>query len=226
MNETALVIMAKEPRVGYTKTYLVPPLTPAEAAGLAQAMLRDTLVLAASVPGIDLIVAITPAGAQPYFEEIAPNDVQLLLVNGIDPGACLQQAMETLLAQGYTKVVALNADSPSLPGAYLRQAGVRLAARDVVLGPNDDGGYYLIGLKKPAPDLFSGIAWNTSQVLAQTLLQAGELGLQVGLLPPWFDVDTVEDLQRLVADLDQLSPESLAYTRAFLSNTDIPARLA
>lgn len=226
MKEAVLVIMAKEPRVGYTKTRLCPPLTQDEAAGLSDAMLRDTIALVADLPATDLAVAVTPAEAHPYFEEITPPGTHLLAVEGLDIGLCLQQALETLLGLGYSKVLALNADGPSLPVAYIQQAVIQLAAQDVVLGPNDDGGYYLIGLKKPAPGLFSGISWSTPQVLAQTLLQAGELGLQVGLLPAWFDVDTAEDLQRLVADLDQLSPEHLVFTRTFLSASDIPQRLA
>lgn len=220
MKPAALVIMAKQPQVGRTKTRLTPPLRPEQAAGLYEALLRDTIDLVAGLEAVDLAVAITPAAAQPYFERITPPATWLLPVQGADIGVCLQQALGGLLDRGYSRALALNADGPTLPRAYLRQALDLLEDNELVLGPGDDGGYYLIGLKKLHRPLFRDIAWSTPQVLPQTRQRAAELGLQTALTPQWYDVDTLEDLRHLLAELPSLPPDRLAHTRAFLAQAD------
>ena len=95
--------------------------------------------------------------------------------------------------------IAVDSDSPTLPMAYVREAAAVLGEdrADVVLGPCEDGGYYLIGTRQPHPGLFEGILWSTAQVLGMTLEKARVLDLRVHLLPSWFDVDTERDLRRL-----------------------------
>jgi glycosyltransferase A (GT-A) superfamily protein (DUF2064 family) len=92
-----------------------------------------------------------------------------------------------------------------------------LSDRDVVLGPSDDGGYYLIGLKKPAPRLLREVRMSTPTVLKDTLTLAREERLQVTLLPPWYDVDDVASLQQLIAELKMAPPEVALHTRSFLA---------
>ncbi len=87
----------------------------------------------------------------------------------------------------------------------------------MVLGPSEDGGYYLIGLKRPCPELFQGIAWSTGRVLAQTVERAEALGLSVALTPPWYDVDTASDLDRLRNELASLPAGALLHTRRFFA---------
>jgi glycosyltransferase A (GT-A) superfamily protein (DUF2064 family) len=118
---------------------------------------------------------------------------------------------------GWRKVLALNADSPSLPPAYLKQAEQLLDEFEIVLGPAHDGGYYLVGMQRPHLGIFQDVTWSTAQVLAQTLERAGALGLRAGLTPEWYDVDTIADLLRLQSDLNNLPPGSLAHTRKFLA---------
>jgi hypothetical protein len=91
---------------------------------------------------------------------------------------------------------------------------------DVVLGPSEDGGYYLIGLKQPHPDLFRGIAWSTDRVTTQTLVKADAMGLKVVRLPFWYDVDTAADLDRLRAELPTLPDDALPNTRRLLDETE------
>jgi rSAM/selenodomain-associated transferase 1 len=213
-----LVIMAKQPAVGRTKTRLCPPLTPAEAVALYKAMLQDTIGLVADVEGVRLAIAVTPPEATDSFRPISPPDVILLGVAGADIGDCLSQVLGRLLADGHSQAIALNSDGPTLPAAYLRPAIARLDDADVVLGPSEDGGYYLIGLTQPQPELFQDIEWSTEQVTAQTVARAEAMGLSVALLPPWYDVDTSADLDRLRAELTTLPAEALPHTRRFFAH--------
>ncbi|MBU1750589.1 MAG: TIGR04282 family arsenosugar biosynthesis glycosyltransferase [Chloroflexi bacterium] len=217
MTHPALVIMAKQPAVGQTKTRLCPPLTPAQAAALYEALLRDTIELVAGLDGVRLAVAVTPPEATDYFRRIAQG-AHLLPVAGADIGDCLDQVLSELLATGHPRAIALNSDGPTLPVAYLRQAVASLNGADVVLGPSEDGGYYLIGLKQPQPGLFRDIAWSTELVMPQTLARAEALGLRVALLPPWYDVDTAADLDRLRAELADLPTDVLPHSRRFFTS--------
>lgn len=105
---------------------------------------------------------------------------------------------------GYESAVIIGADLPTLPLGYLRAAFTVLEHQPVALGPSQDGGYYLIGLRAPQPGLFEGIAWGTNQVLVQTMDRVNRLGLEARCLPPWYDVDTVDDLDFLVYHLSLL----------------------
>jgi rSAM/selenodomain-associated transferase 1 len=214
--EAAIIIMAKQPQPGHTKTRLCPPLTPNEAAALYEALLRDTIDLVAGVPGCALAVAITPATSRAYFEAITPRGAILLPISGADIGRCLDQALGQLLVWGFRKALALNADGPSLPASILQQAVAALDTHNLVLGPARDGGYYLIGLKHLHPALFEGIAWSTDAVLAQTICRAATLGLDVCQLPPWYDVDTAADIARIQAELAGLPAGRLVHTRRFI----------
>ena len=216
MKPPALVIMAKEPAVGRTKTRLCPPLRLEQAAALYEALLRDTIDRAAGLEGVQLAVAVTPAEALNTFRPWCPPDTLLLPVTGADIGDCLNQVLSLLLSRGYAGAMALNSDGPTLPIEQLRQAVARLDRADVVLGPGEDGGYYLIGLKEQHPGLFQGIDWSTERVAAQTLEKAGILGLCVSLLPTWYDVDTAADLVRLRAEVATLPANAVPHTRHFL----------
>lgn len=218
MTDPALVIMAKQPAVGRTKTRLCPPLTPAEAAALYEALLRDTIELGVSLEGIQLAIAVTPPEATDAFRRISPPRTLLLPVAGTDIGDCLKQVLSRLLAAGHPQAMAINSDGPTLPAPYLRQAIAWLDDADVVLGPSEDGGYYLIGLTQPRPELFADIEWSSERVTAQTLARAEAMGLRVALLPAWYDVDTAADLDRLQAELATLPPGALPHTRRFFAH--------
>jgi rSAM/selenodomain-associated transferase 1 len=211
-----IVIMAKEPAVG-SKTRLCPPLTLTEAAALYEALLCDTIALVAGLEDIQLAIAVSPPEGLRAVAGLCPPEALLLPVAGRDIGNCLAKVLGQLLDAGYCGAIALNSDGPTLPSTHLRAAVDRLAGSDVVLGPSDDGGYYLIGLKRAAPGLFQGIDWSTSRVTAQTLARAGLLGLDVALLSPWYDVDTPPDLARLRAELATLDPARLVHTRRFMA---------
>jgi hypothetical protein len=225
MKEAVIVVMAKQPLVGKTKTRLHPTFSLVEAAELYEALLLDTIDLVASQPWADLAVAITPLESRRYFEAITPEGALLLPVEGQDIGACLAQALGLALEMGYRKALALNSDGPSLPPNYLKLAEEYLEQSDVILGPGEDGGYYLVGIGHVHPAIFEGIAWSTEKVLSQTLERAAGLGLRISLTPPWYDVDKPADVLRLIVELDTLSPDRLPHLRSFLAGMDIRARL-
>ena len=221
----ALGLMAKAPLVGEVKTRLVPPLTAHEAAELNICFLRD---MAANIEGITKtpaasgLVVYTPAGSESAFAGVVPDEFELLLQRGPTLGDRLCNATDDLLRQGYGAVCLINSDSPTLPRSILVRAMESLA-RDgdrVVLGAAEDGGYYLIGLKHAHRQLFNGIPWSTSDVLARTIERAAEINLPVELLPAWYDVDDRDTLAQLCAELFFSTSSNEAYsaplTRAFL----------
>jgi uncharacterized protein len=110
----------------------------------------------------------------------------------------MNQAFETLLARGYRRVLIIGTDVPTLPPDHIKQALALLENHDLVLGPALDGGYYLIGLKRTASELFNDIPWSTDRVLKLTQEKATILELKTALLEPWRDVDTLADLQALI----------------------------
>jgi uncharacterized protein len=201
----AVAIMAKAPRRGDVKTRLVPPLSAAEASALSGAFIRDVaenILAAAEVAPIDAWVAYAPAGSEAEFAALLPSPIRLLPPRRGGLGASLFDATEDLLAAGYGAACLVNADSPTLPTAVLADAARALAAPGdrIVLGPAADGGYYLIGLKRPHRRLFEDIEWSTGRVSRQTLDRAAEIGLASVMLPSWYDVDDVASLRKLAGE--------------------------
>jgi hypothetical protein len=211
-----VTIMAKAPRAGEVKTRLSPPLSAPDAAELYRCFLLDKIeqvrALTTAIPAI----AYTPAEGRSYFEALAPDFV-LLLQEGADLGARLANSFSQLFALGYAAAFAIDSDTPTLPTAYLEEALDLVATPgiDVVLGPSDDGGYYLIGLRKVYPELFEGVPWSTAQVIPETIRRAEAKGLKVASLPSWFDVDTPDDLERLKTSLLRAEGMAARHTRGF-----------
>ena len=202
----AIAVMAKASIPGRTKTRLTPLLTPEQAADLNTAFLRDAadnLLAAASLADIRPWMAYAPAGTRDFFARTLPDRVGLLETVAPDFGACLFHAAASLLEAGHGSVCLLNSDSPTLPIGYLVSASVALAAPGdrVVLGPATDGGYYLIGIKRPHRPLFEEIDWSTERVFRQTLARADGLDLPVVKLPSWYDVDDADALRTLIGEV-------------------------
>ncbi len=207
----AIAVMAKAPRPGFSKTRLTPPLSPQQACELSQAFLRDitaNLFEAARQAAITPVVAYAPAGDEALFDGVLAPGTRLLLADGagdMPPGVdgfgrCLLGAVRTLLAEGFASVCVLNADSPTLPTATLVEAARLLAepGAGAVMGPAQDGGYYLLGMRTAHARLFSSISWSTDAVAAQTRARAQAAGLALAELPPWYDVDEAAALRRLL----------------------------
>lgn len=194
-----VVVMAKAPIPGQVKTRLVPAISQVEAAALSKRLLLETVETVRRLKGVDLVVAVEPPAEIEYVRELLPHGVALAPQCPGDLGVRLTSAMEQPFREGAKAVIALGSDHPGLPAAYLLQAveWLRGQGDQVVLGPTEDGGYYLIGLTRPHPELFQKIAWSTPEVLQLTQRRAHSAALPVKLLPSWYDIDRPEDLARL-----------------------------
>lgn len=243
-NACAIGVMAKAPQPGRAKTRLVPMLSEVAAAELSGAFLRDVtenIRLAAQAVPIDACIAYAPAGHEALFAGHLAKGTFLLLADGRAPmpppvqglGRCLLHAVQSMLGMGYAACCVLNADGPTLPTALLRQAASALLApgERVVLGPAEDGGYYLLGMTRPHAHLFEDIAWSTDQVAAATRERARALGLEVVELASWYDVDDQASLLRLVEEIaragtdPRLAPYGAPHTAACLARLGLtPAR--
>ena len=204
----ALALMAKVPFAGEVKTRLTPPLNPEEAAILSTCFLRDmtTNLAELNANGTEGVVLYTPADAETLLRDLLPG-FRLFAQHGETLGERLINAADELLSSGFESVCLINSDSPTLPGEILRTAAsmVMQEGDRVVLGPSQDGGYYLIGIKRPHRCLFERIAWSTADVLAHTIERAAEINLPVDLLPMWYDVDDAATLRLLCEELCLLS---------------------
>lgn len=222
-----IAVMAKASAPGRAKTRLVPPLDYDDAAALNTAFLHDVfdnILRAASRAAPDASIAAYaaygPPGAEDFFRSRFPS-VDLIPAWFSDFGACLLHAIEQMFARGHEAAVVLNADSPTLPTSFLNETAAALARPGdrAVLGPSSDGGYYLLGLKAAHRRLFEDIAWSTERVAAQTRQRAEEIGLELHVLPQWYDVDDDASLRRLHAELFDAAaptPQRARYTAALL----------
>jgi len=242
----ALSVMTKAPQAGRVKTRLIPPLTPEEAAELNRCFLRDTAAAISSAcsrrPMGDArkmqfehagashsegatagrgIAVYTPVGAESTYNDILPADFSLLPQRGDKFGERLYFAVEDLIKCGFASVCLIDSDSPTVPAENFAEAVELLSTTEdrVVLGPSDDGGYYLIGVKKPHRHLFEKIDWSTERVLNQTMQRATEIGIEAKLLPTGYDVDDAASLRRLSNELLAHTSSDIApHTREFLAS--------
>jgi rSAM/selenodomain-associated transferase 1 len=193
---TLLIIFAKKPVPGQVKTRLCPPLAPEEAARLYAGFLEDTLEEMRRLPGMRLALAYAPAGARAFFQDLVPPGVSLFPQEGADLGERMARAFAWGFEAGYAPVLLRGSDTPDLSGAVVLEAAHVLGEglAPVALGPSLDGGYYLVGLTAPHPELFRELAWSGVTVFHDTLERARRLSLPVHLLPGWRDIDNFSDL--------------------------------
>jgi rSAM/selenodomain-associated transferase 1 len=189
-----LGVFVKVPAPGRVKTRLAAEVGVHAAAELYGSLGRG-IVAACTGPGHDTVVWFAPAGARPAVRAW----LQGLSVAAVRPqvsgplGARLAAAFRRHFHEGARRVIMIGSDCPGVDAGLVSRALAGLDEHDVVLGPAHDGGYYLIGLRAPVPQLFRGIAWSTEVVLGQTVARARPLGLRVVLLPKLRDVDTASD---------------------------------
>jgi rSAM/selenodomain-associated transferase 1 len=176
-------------------------LTPQQCAELYEALLRDSIGLATSVPPYVPFLAFTPPEGRVTIERLAPEGIQLIVQTGEDLGERLYSSMLQAEEGGYSPVVLMGSDVPCLQPATLLEAIERLKTCGLCLGPARDGGYYLIGMKNADRRVFLNIPWSTSSVLRETLQRASEAGVSVALLEEEADIDTVADLKLLASEV-------------------------
>ena len=214
----AVAIMAKAPWPGTVKTRLSPPLLATEAAALYRCFLLDKIRAVEALTGARPVIAYTPDDARTEFDVLAPS-FTLVPQRGPDLGARLHGILTHLLAAGHAGAMAVDSDTPTLPARFLQEAVDCLTrpGPDVVLGPTEDGGYYLIGVRHPHRELFDAMPWSTPEVLEVTLRRAAAAGLRAACLPSWFDVDTPDDLERLSKSINVDEATSAPETERFLT---------
>lgn len=212
-----LLLFAKEPLPGKVKTRLARDIGATRAAALYEAMLRDTLERSRRVSASP-VLAYSPVGGTAYFAQLAPEATLLLQPDG-DLGVRLQAAFTAAFELGFEHVAAVGSDAPHVPAAWIEEAFERLAREHGVIGPATDGGYWLIGLSRPAPGLFERVRWSSAATRADTEARAVECGVELAVLRETFDVDTSGELEHLREHVGA-HPEHCSYTRAWFARTD------
>ena len=204
-----VIVFAKNPVSNQVKTRLIPTLSPEQAATLYTAFLTDWCETLAALSGADLIIAYTPTEAESDLRALIGNDAIYIQQMGTGLGERLTSATQWAAEHGYTKILLVGSDSPTLPISYISEALTLLDSRDVAIGPSTDGGYYLIGFSvanvaMTVPFVFEDITWSTADVFQQTVARIRSVKARVGLLPPWYDIDTAEDLGFLHAHISAM----------------------
>ncbi|MCP4251814.1 MAG: glycosyltransferase [Candidatus Scalindua sp.] len=213
MKSTSLIIFAKSPIPGKVKTRLSPYITPTEAAELYKAFIADIICNAHKLKCERITIAFTPSDAEATLHSVCGQSVDYLPQKGESLGERMKNAFKHSFDKDSTRTVIIGTDSPTLPLSYIQQAFDALKEVPVSIGPTFDGGYYLIGLSERNDVIFDGIDWSTSKVFGQTLTRIQAINKQLYVLPPWYDVDTPDDLEFLRSHI-----QAIKYSGA----SDIP----
>lgn len=229
----ALTIMAKAPRPGKVKTRLSPPLTPDQAAAINVCFLRDTTENIASLAADRAcagVISYTPVGEEHLFEGLFPPGYMLLAQRGVGFGERLLTTAQDLFKCGFSSVCLIDSDSPTVPRAAFAMAvdALQQPGDRIVLGPSQDGGYYLIGMKRAHPSPFENISWSTASVFTETTAAIQNIGVELVCLPLWYDVDDAATLSILQGELiDRRRPDftllpgyDADHTRRFFTQLD------
>ncbi len=206
----ALIVFAKPPVPGRVKTRLTPPLFPEDAARLYGAFLQDALDQYHGL-GVTLRLYLaldeSPGRGMParqgnmYAQWVGEN---VFRQRGAGLGERMQQAFEETFAAGRRRVILIGTDHPMLPSAWIQEGFSILERQDaVVLGPTGDGGFYLIGMNGSFSQVFEGMTYSHEAVFEQTAARVASCGASLHTLPEWYDVDTFDDLERLVTDMQE-----------------------
>lgn len=205
-----LAVFARAPELGRVKTRLCPPLTADEAVALHRALVGDTLENLGKLPrqGVERVLLLSQPLKRSDDLDV-PKGWTVGIQTGGDLGARLENLFSTSLRRGAARVVVLGSDSPTLPLEIVSEAFDRLVEDEIVVGPAEDGGYYLLGCRRLVPELFHGIPWGTSEVLSATKAVLDASGRPYSLLLPWYDIDRSDDLVKLrqeIAYLERATP--------------------
>lgn len=218
-----IVVFAKAPHAGLVKTRMTPPLSPEQAADLYASLLDDVLVATAEIArGLDLepVVTVHPPECCPEISRRAPRDYRVIAQRGRDLGERMAWAASEAAAGGASPILLRGSDSPVLEADTVAAVVDRLESLDLAICPDLDGGYSLIGMRRPHPRLFDH-AMSTRSVLEDTLANASELGLEAHVLSPSFDLDTAEDLARLAEARERGNATLCPRTLEFLDENDL-----
>lgn len=203
----------------------MPPLSYEEAKELYLCFTKDSLIQYWRLSKelcFDIFLAVTPEGSFGDFEDLIRGiseemdikpEINLLTQSGQDLGSRMFHAFTSVMSAKYDEAVVIGTDHPTLPDDYLRQSFSALDQEtlDAVIGPAEDGGFYLLGLKRVQLDYFNDIPWSTGKVLDHTLKKFTEKRISFHLLPKWYDVDDRSSLSKMINDLSQLERDNRPY---------------
>ena len=218
MQARLVYVVAKAPRVGAVKTRLCPPLRPEQAVDLYRGFLLGSLELAGRVRDAGVRAICPEAGMALELAALVPSHCELASQTQPGLGAALEECFQVGLGEGRRAVAVIASDNPTLPPDLIEEAFDRLerGQDDVVLGPTDDGGYYLVAARGVHACLFREMTWSTDQVLSETLRRCAAAGLRAGLVQGWYDVDTPDALVDLERKLLALPADCARHTRTAL----------
>jgi uncharacterized protein len=213
LNRT-LVVMAKAPKLGMVKTRLTASLPANGVTALYRCLLQDTIALATSLTDVEVSV-MCPESDQDELARLLGNTVEVVAQKGAGLAAGLTSVFRHFTAGGRQQVIAFNSDSPHLAPSVLDNAFGILALHDVVVGPTNDGGYYLVGAKAAHPTLFERDGMGTGSALDRLLARTKALDLTTGFTEPFYDIDVANDLILLARELQQ-APAKAPRTASWL----------
>lgn len=193
-----LGLFAKDPLHGDAKSRLGPAHDKDFRRGLAESFLKDAFQIADPLIGVDKVLNFSPPSSIGRISQYLLPGWKILAQEGENLGRRMEFFFHRAFQNGYRQAVLIGTDFPTLPTDYLKQAFDLLKTQSLVLGPSTDGGYYLIGLSKPHPEIFHDIEWSSNRVFTQTIERLTE---DLGLLPPWYDIDLPDDLTILTGHL-------------------------
>jgi rSAM/selenodomain-associated transferase 1 len=219
-SDRLMVIMAKAPKPGAVKTRLTPRLSLQAVTAFYRCLLDDTLALARSLVGVEIAI-MCPDSDVNELASLTGQRVRVVAQKGEGLAAGLTSVFALFVEGPQRRIIAFNSDSPHLPRSVIEEAFETLRAHDLVVGPTDDGGYYLVGAKASHPTLFSGGGMGTSSALERLLSRARVLELSVGFEDPFYDIDVADDLIRLAAELRR-APARAPRTAVWLKQWGMP----
>jgi len=192
MNRNALIIIAKYPEEGQVKTR-IEELSDGQRTELYKKLLARTMKKLSSIRGVDTFIAFAPESAEGYF---AQYGVKCIPLHKGDLGSRMYTAFEKVFSAGYQRAALVGADIPDLSPAIILNAIDILSTHDLVFGPAEDGGYYLVGMRKLIKEVFEDIPWSSDQTLERSLDQSVKFKYSVGLTKTLSDIDTIDDVKR------------------------------
>src|SRR5713226_218507 len=220
-SDRVLVVMAKAPRPGEVKTRLVSSLSPEAVTAFYCCLLDDTLALARSLGDVEVAI-MCPDTDVNELAQLAGNEASVVAQKGEGLAAGLTSVFAHFAEGHQRRTIAFNSDSPHLPRSVLEDTFTMLAVHDLVVGPTDDGGYYLVGAKASHPALFASDGMGTNSALERLLSRARVLELSVAFADPFYDIDVADDLTRLAAEL-RLAPARAPRTAEWLRQWELSA---
>jgi len=191
-NNNALIVIAKYPANGEVKTRLK-GISDEKKVSIYISLLNRTMSKLSSIPYTDTFIAYAPENAEEYFSQFKVN---LMLLSEGDLGERMFEAFKNLFEQGYKSVSLVGADIPDLSSKIIEGSFSVLSEKDLVFGPAEDGGYYLVGMTSLIKEVFEEVPWSSDVTLSESLKQAERFGDSVGFTEELFDIDTIEDLKR------------------------------